>query len=84
MDVIKISFYSTNQNPVALYHILDEPSVKLTLFQPPTVVMIGRRATLLLIITTSNNELVTNDFMGRIFASLSNSLVVVWPELIMK
>jgi hypothetical protein len=38
MDVIKISFYSTNQNPVALYHILDDPSVKLTLFQPPTVV----------------------------------------------
>jgi hypothetical protein len=39
MDVIKISFYSTNQNPVALYHILDDPSVKLTLFQPPTVVV---------------------------------------------
>jgi hypothetical protein len=38
MDVMKISFYSTNQNPVALYHILDDPSVKLTLFQPPTVV----------------------------------------------
>jgi hypothetical protein len=40
MDVIKISFYSTNQNPVALYHILDDPSVKLTLFQPPTVVFL--------------------------------------------
>jgi hypothetical protein len=38
MDIIKISFCSTNQNPVALYHILDGPSVKLTLFQPPTVV----------------------------------------------
>jgi hypothetical protein len=38
MDVIEISFYSTNQNPVALYHILDDPSVKLTLFQHPTVV----------------------------------------------
>jgi hypothetical protein len=38
MDVIKISFCSTNQNPVASYHILDDPSVKLTLFQPPTVV----------------------------------------------
>jgi hypothetical protein len=41
MDVIKISFCSTNQNPVALYHILDGPSVKLTLFQPPTVVSVS-------------------------------------------
>jgi hypothetical protein len=40
MDVIKISFCLTNQNPVALYHILDGPSVKLTLFQHPTVVII--------------------------------------------
>jgi hypothetical protein len=38
MGIIKISFCSTNQNLVALYHILDDPSVKLTLFQPPTVV----------------------------------------------
>jgi hypothetical protein len=38
MDVIKISFCSTNQNPVGLDHILDDASVKLTLFQPPTVV----------------------------------------------
>jgi hypothetical protein len=45
MDVIKISFYSTNQNSVALYHILDDPSVKLTLFQPPTVV--GRTSALI-------------------------------------
>jgi hypothetical protein len=38
MDVIKISFCPTNQSSVALYHILDDASVKLTLFQPPTVV----------------------------------------------
>jgi hypothetical protein len=47
MGVIKISFCSTNQNLVALYHILDDPSVKLTLFQPPTVV--GRRKPIFLL-----------------------------------
>jgi hypothetical protein len=39
MDVNKISFCPTNQSSVALYHILDDASVKLTLFQPPTVVI---------------------------------------------
>jgi hypothetical protein len=38
MDIIKISFYRTNQNPVALYFVPDDASVKLTLFQAPTVV----------------------------------------------
>jgi hypothetical protein len=38
MDMTKISFCITNQNPVVLYHILDDASVKLTLFQSPTVV----------------------------------------------
>jgi hypothetical protein len=37
--VIKISFCPTNQNSVALYHIRDDASFKLTLSQPPTVVV---------------------------------------------
>jgi hypothetical protein len=39
MDMIKISSCLTNQHPVALFPILDDASVKLTLFQPSTVVL---------------------------------------------
>jgi hypothetical protein len=43
MDMIKISSYLTNQNPVALFPILDDASVKLALFQPSTVVLTGTK-----------------------------------------